>query len=224
MKKKTLPLLCAVLLFGSCVGASMEIVLRPDGSGTIALEYRLAKDLESLGKLDGNENWPVIPVGKADFERSAARIEGLSLRSFSEKTTAADRIFQAKLEFAAPDALLRFMDDSGQTASLDRDGGRNRLALSFANAPGLDRDPQLRALLAATFEGYALDFGITLPRQPELRVGDGRGGYAESPSAGTALLRGNRVSFSAPMAELLGAPQPVRLEIVWPSESVPLEL
>jgi hypothetical protein len=196
----------------------MEIVLRPNGSGTIALEYRLSQSLESLGKLDGNEKWPVIPVGKADFERSAARIEGLSLRSFSEKTNATDKIFQAKFEFAAMDALLRFLDASGQRASLAREGGKNRLVLSFSGSSGpLDADRELLDLVASVFEGYALDFSITLPRPPELRVGDGRGGSAESPSAGTALVQGNRVSFSAPMAELLGAPQPVRFEILWPS-------
>jgi hypothetical protein len=219
MGKRAIPLLCAVLLFGSCVGASMEIVLRPDGAGTIALEYRLSRELESLGKLDGNEKWPVIPVGKADFERSAARIEGLSLRSFSEKTTAADRVFQAKFDFASTDALVRFLDSTGQRATLDREGGKNRLVLSFNSSAGLaDTDPQLLALVASSFEGYALDFSVSLPRQPELHVGDGRGGYTESPSAGTALLQGNRVSFSAPMADLLGAREPARLEILWQAE------
>jgi hypothetical protein len=219
MKKRALPLLCAVLLFGSCVGASMEIVARPDGSGTIALEYRLSQDLESLGKLDGNERWPVIPVGKADFERSAARIEGLSLRSFSEKTTATDRIFQAKFEFATMDALARFLDGTGRSASLVREGGKNRLVLSFNSSAGqAEVDQQLLSLVASSFEGYALDFGISLPRQPELRVPDGRGGYAESPSAGAVLLQGNRVGFSAPMADLLGAREPARLEIVWQAD------
>jgi hypothetical protein len=216
MKKMALPLLCVVLVFSSCVGASMEIVVRRDGSGTIALEYRLSRELESLGKLDGNQNWPAVPVGKADFERSAARIEGLSLRSFSEKTTAADTLYQARLDFASLEALVRFLDDTGRSASLSGEGGENRLALSFNNSAGLlEADEKLLELLASSFEGYALDFGITLPRPPELRVADGRGALLESPPAGTTRLQGNRVSFSAPMADLLSAPEPARLEIVW---------
>jgi hypothetical protein len=194
----------------------MEIVVRRDGSGTIDLEYRLSRELESLGKLDGNERWPVIPVGKADLERSAARIEGLSLRSFSEKTTATDVLYQARLDFANLEGLARFLDDTGQRASLIREGEGNRLAVSFNNAAGrVAIDEKLLELAASAFEGYALVFGVTLPQAPELRVVDGSGAPLESPPAGTALLQGNRVSFSAPMADLLFAPEPPRLEIVW---------
>jgi hypothetical protein len=216
MAKIALPLLCAALVFSSCVGVSMEIVLRGDGSGTIALERRLSRELESLGKLDGNERWPVIPVGKADLERSVARVEGLSLRSFSEKTTAADVVYQARLDFATPAALLRFLDNTGQRASLSREGSENRLVLSFNHAAGrVAADEKLLELAASSFEGYALVFGVTLPQAPELRVVDGRGALVESPPAGTALVQGNRVSFSAPMADLLSAAEPARLEIVW---------
>jgi hypothetical protein len=216
MGKMTLPLLCAVLAFGSCVGASVEIVARPDGSGTMVLEYRLSRELEALGKLDGNEGWPVVPVGKADFERSAARVEGLSLRSFSEKSAGKDVVYEARLDFASLEGLARFLTGSGQGASLVREGSENRLVLTFNNAAGRARaDGALMELLAEAFDGYALDFGITLPQPPELRVTDAGGASLESPPAGTALLRGNRVSFSAPMAELLAAPEPARLEIVW---------
>jgi hypothetical protein len=221
MKKqaRVFPLLFAALLFSSCVGASMEIVARQDGSGTITLEYRLSRELESLGKLDGNENWPPVPVGKADFERSAARIEGLTLRSFSERATPADRIYQAKFDFANLEALLGFLDSSGSRASLAREGGRNRLVLSFNDSAGrLDVDPELLELAVAAFEGYALDFSITLPRPPQLRVAGGSGDFTDSPPEGAALLRGNRVSFSAPMADLFSAQNPELLEIVWADE------
>jgi hypothetical protein len=217
-KKVFLPLLAA-LLFSSCVGASMEIALRQDGSGTIVLEYRLSRELESLGKLDGNENWPPIPVGKADLERSAARIEGLTLRSFKESSTSADRIYRAQCDFSHPAALLNFLDNSGQRASLTRAEGRNRLTLSFNDSAGrLEADQKLLELAAAVFEGYALDFNITLPRAPELRIPDGSGGFSESPTAGTALVQGNRVSFSAPMADLVSAQSPAKLEIVWQAD------
>ncbi|MDR1249757.1 MAG: hypothetical protein LBK63_10680 [Treponema sp.] len=216
MKKKGFLLFFAALMFSSCVGVSMEIALRQDGSGTIALEYRLSRELEYLGKLDGNENWPSIPVGKADFERSAARIEGLSLRSFSESAAPADRVYQAKLDFSNLEALLMFLDSSGQRASLVREGGRNRLVLSFNDSVGrFDVDRELLDLAAAIFEGYALDFGIALPRTPELRLSNGSGGFSESPPAGTALVQGNRVSFSAAMADLFSAQSPALLEIIW---------
>jgi hypothetical protein len=219
MKKKIFPLFFAALLFSSCVGVSMEIVTRQDGSGTIALEYRLSRELESLGKLDGNENWPPIPVGKADLERSAARIAGLTLRSFNERTTPADRIYQAKFDFANSEALLGFLDSSGQRATLDKEGGKNRLVLSFNDSAGqIDLDPELLDLVGESFAGYALDFAITLPRTPELRAADGSGGFTGSPPVGTALIQGNKVFFSTAMADLLSAQSPARLEIVWQAD------
>jgi hypothetical protein len=205
---KKLPALLAVtvIFFSSCVGVASEIVLRRDGSGTLSLVYRFSRELESLGKLDGNERWPPLPVGKADFDRTIARIDGLSLHSFTTKTAGKDIINQVRLDFASLEALLRFLDASGQRASLTQEGGRNRLTLSFSGANSRSVDPELLALLASSMEGYSLDFGITLPQKPELRG---------TPPAGTVAIQGTKVVFSTPMAELLASPEPVTLEILW---------
>jgi hypothetical protein len=212
MKNRALILLAA-LMFSSCVGVTSEILLRRDGSGTISLEYRFSRELEALGKLDGNERWPSLPAGKADFERTLARLEGLSLGSFTTKTTGKDVINQVKLDFAGLEALVRFLDASGQRASLAREGGKNRLTLVFSGAGRAD--PELLTLLGAAMEGYSLDFGITLPQEPELRIPDGNGGFREIPPAGTVTVQGKRAGFSVPLAELLSSPAPVTLEILW---------
>jgi hypothetical protein len=226
--------LAAAFIFSSCVGVAQETVIRRDGSGTIVLQYRFSRELETLGKLDGNEKWPSLPVGKADIERTLARIPGLSLRSFTTKTTGKDIVNQVKLDFTGLEALVHFLNGSvgdtgsygdtgaagdtgsagGQRASLARDGGKNRLTLAFGGSGG-GTDPELLALLTTAMEGYVLDFGLTLPRAPELRILDGNGGLRETPPAGIVNLRGNRAGFSAPMAELLSAKEPVTLEILW---------
>jgi hypothetical protein len=207
-------ILLAALMFSSCVSLASEIVLRRDGSGTMSLEYRFSRELESLGKLDGNENWPPLPVGKADFERTLARIEGLSLGSFTTKTAGKDIVNQVKLDFASLEALVRFLDAGGQRASLAREGGKTRLTLTFSGGGG-GVDPELLALTASAMEGYSLDFGLTVPNVPELRILDGNGGLRETPPAGTAALRGKRAGFSVPLAELLSSAEPVTLEILW---------
>jgi hypothetical protein len=212
-KTALIPLLVTAFVFSSCVGTATEIVIRRDGSGTVAMEYRISREFESLGKLDGNERWPPLPVGKADFERTAARVEGLSVRSFTTKTTGTDVINQIKLDFTSLDALVRFLDASGQGASLGREGEKNRLTLSFSSFPGTD--PELLTLVSSAMEGYSLDFRLTLPVNPELRIPDGNGGLLESPPAGSAAVQGTGVSFSSPMAELLTSPRPVTLEILW---------
>ena len=166
-----------------------------------------------MGKLDGNEKWPPLPVGKADFERTVARIEGLSLGSFSTKTTGKDIINHVKLDFARLDALVGFLDASGQRAFLAQEGGKNRLTLTFSGGGGVD--PELLVLAAAAMECYSLNFGLTLPTAPEVRILDGNGGILTSPPAGTLSVKGTGAVFSVSMAELLSSPEPVTLEIVW---------
>ena len=56
MKTHVVLFLClAAIGLNSCLGASADITIRSDGSGRIALEYRVSQMLESLGRLDGNE-------------------------------------------------------------------------------------------------------------------------------------------------------------------------
>ncbi|WP_010256656.1 hypothetical protein [Treponema primitia] len=212
-KKTPFLLLAAALVFSSCVGVATDIVIHRDGSGTIAMEYRLSREFESLGKLDGNERWPPLPVGKADFERTVARVEGLSLRSFTTKTTEQDVISQAKLDFTSLEALVRFLDASGQRATLTRDGGKNRLTLGFNGAPGTE--PELLALVSALMEGYSLNFSLTLPANAELHILDGHGGVLTSPPVGIVSVQGTKAGFSSPMADLLSSSQAVNLEILW---------
>jgi hypothetical protein len=113
---------------------------------------------------------------------------------------------------------MRFLDATGQRAALVREGAENRLSLIFNNYAGsIGGDAQLLELVRSSFEGYALVFGITLPQAPLLLTVDER--VLERSPPGTALVQGNRVSFSAPMADLLSAVEPARLEIVWTTDA-----
>jgi hypothetical protein len=201
-------------LLGSCLGISSEIAIGRDGSGTITLEYRLSRMVESLGKLDGNERWLPVPVGQADFERTADRIEGLKVASFSSRTSGEDLINTVKLEFAHPGALVRFLDATGQRAAWTREQGGNRLTLSLGGGAEI-RNPDLRELTAGLSEGYVMHFGLTLPGTAETTLRDSRGGALEQPPVGTLRSQGGRVVFSSPMADMLSSPQTVTMEIRW---------
>jgi hypothetical protein len=203
-----------MLFLGSCVGVGAEIGIRKDGSGVISLEYRFSREMEALGKQDGNEGWPTLPVGKADFERTAARIEGLTLVSFSSKPMDRDMVNRIKLRFSTPEALIRFLDSTGQRAVLVQEGGKSRLTLRFAG-PARNLTPDLAALASMAFEGYALVFNLTLPGTGELRLLDQTGGILTAPPAGTILGMGNKVAFTVPMADLMVSPEPVIMEILW---------
>ena len=216
MKRCFLPLILAAPLFlsilGSCVGISSEITLGRNGSGTIKLEYRLSRELESLGKLDGNEGRPPIPVGKTDFERTAARIPGLTLKSFNSAVDGADVVYRVTLNFADTDALLRFLDASGQKASLSRENGRNRFSLLLA--AGGPVEPGLGNLVSSASAGYFLTMSFSLPAEAELTLMDGEGGRLNPPQ-GWKLSGGGRPSFSAPIGEVLLFDGPLYLEIGW---------
>ncbi|MDR0388254.1 MAG: hypothetical protein LBH57_09495 [Treponema sp.] len=217
MKRHFLPVIIAAAFFlsvtGSCIGISSEITLRRDGSGTVNLEYRLSRELESLGRMDGNEGRPPVPVGRGDFERTAARIPGLALKSFKSGIEGNDAVYRVTLSFADTDALIRFLDASGQRASLSGENGRNRLSLVLADGGG-PVDPGLGELAASACRGYFLTLNFSLPAKADIALTDGAGRHIDPPQ-GWKLAGGSRPSFSAPMGEALLFDGPLCLEIEW---------
>ncbi|GHU80776.1 hypothetical protein FACS189468_1490 [Spirochaetia bacterium] len=210
-----IPILLCALMLQSCIGVASDITLRRDGSGTINLEYRIASGLESLGKLDGNEGWPPIPVGRADFERSVSRIPGMKLASFSSARQGEDLVNTVKLEFAAIEALIAFLDASGQRAALSQKDGTYRLLLDFGAPESAGDTSEFMALARQALEGYSFTFRLKLPGPAAMAWFDGEGRPLAAPSAGKAGLNGGTVEFSSPMADLVSAKQAMRLEVQW---------
>ncbi|MDR2798377.1 MAG: hypothetical protein LBB80_08535 [Treponema sp.] len=207
-------LIAVMLLLSSCIGVQADITLHPNGSGTMVLEYRFSRMLESLGKLDGNERWPPVPVGKADFERTQERVPGLRLVSFSSKDDEKDRYHQVKLEFADPAVLVRFLDATGQRASLVQEQGKYRLTLTFTE--GMDKpDPDLLALLEAVSAGYVLQVNLSFPGEGSLRVYDREGSFLDTLPGMVLVPQGKQVSFAAPLGSVLTHNRGMNMEIGW---------
>jgi hypothetical protein len=205
--KRFISIACAAMLLSSCIGLNADILLRANGSGTITLEYRVPLFLENLGKLDGNENWPAVPVGRADFERSARRIEGLKLTSFSAKTLENETVYTAALEFSEPGVLARFLDAAGSRAVLRREAGINRLALTLNGGRGIN--PDLLALFSEAARPYSVGFSFSTPNA-------GTALSVSSSISGAAIVpNGRKVSFQAPVAALFQQSAPITLEFQW---------
>ncbi|QQO08211.1 hypothetical protein [Breznakiella homolactica] len=188
MKRLTLSLYCIIaailpVLLGSCIGVDAEISLSGNGSGSMVVRYRISRELESLGELDGNARWLPIPVGKADVERTVRRIPGLALDSYNAKTDGDDTVHTVKLKFASLEALAQFLDGTGRYASITGKDGGSVLTIDFPGNPELN--PDLTDLVRESCEGY--DFRIA--------AGNGRRNYEIS------------------MADLLTSKDPVRIEI-----------
>ncbi|MDR1374061.1 MAG: hypothetical protein LBJ24_03720 [Treponema sp.] len=207
--------LTALVLFTSCIGIKSDIVIRGDESGTINLEYRIARGLESMGKLDGTEKWPPGPVGRTDFERTAARVPGLRVASFSSRTEDGDLVNRIRLEFASLDALTGFLDAGGNLAALYREQGGTRLVLVLGGGNSGAADPALLELVRSSAETYRLDFSLTLPGDGAFTFIDSTGRSLAGPPAGAVNIRGRTAAFSCPIGDLLASAEPVILEMRW---------
>jgi hypothetical protein len=207
------PAFCLFVL-GSCIGVRADISLRDNGSGRLDLEYRIDRTLDSLGKLDGNERWPTVPAGRADFERSLRRLPGMRLLSFSTREEEKAILNRAALEFDNIESLCRFLDASGGGALLSREG--NRVSLTLILNTGMEGlDPDLAALVQSLCEGYRVEMSLSVPGEAELAFTDGTGGRADPPAG--AVLRGKTVSFGTGAGNVLAAEKGFGLAFRFPS-------
>jgi len=206
-------LCCAALfslLFLSCIGVVSRITLNQDGSGTIHLEYRIARELESMGKLDGNERWLPIPMGRADLERTADRVPGLSLVSYSARQTGTDTIHSADFSFASTSALSAFFDSQGQQFAADTGG--KRITLVF---PGqADLNPDFKELATDALDGYEFSFSLVVPGQASVIWLDREGKPIQN-IKGSCLTRNNTVEYTVPMGQLVFLDASQAMEVRW---------
>ena len=207
-----LAVFASLLLFASCLGINADIVLNPNGSGTLTLEYRISRSLESLGRLDGNERWNTIPSGRADLERTLDRLPEMRLLSFSSGEDERNHNISVKMEFSSIQGLLDFLDPDGSRSSFTGNAQSGRLGFTLiegreAGNPGLDR------LIADISRGYSVDISMSFPGQGNLKVTDLQG----SPfgAAGQITGQGRRVSGSFPLYDILSAENGINLELSW---------
>ena len=216
MKKKVAFLLsgaAAAFLLCSCFGAYADISIKTDGSGSITLEYRVSQMLESLGRLDGNERWPAIPVGRADFDRSLAGIPGLRLGSFSSKNTpnkkgGADLVTRVNLEFNDTGALVTFLDKSGTQTYFSRENG-NKLHITLLDPGMAVSDADLSSLVRDISDGYEIGISLNAPKNAILST------VPTDIKAAKLVSQGKTVSFSIGLAELLALNEGLALEVTW---------
>jgi len=158
-----------------------------------------------MGRLDGNERWPAIPVGRADFERSLPRIPGLRLRSFSTANRGQDLITKAELEFSNIDALLAFLDSTGSRTYRT---GPNRLSLRLLDpSPAINAD--LVSLLQEVSAGYEIGISLSAPSNAQLAV------IPSSVQAARLVSQGRTVSFAIATGDIFNLHEGLALEISW---------
>ena len=202
-KRAVLPvLLLFVLIFNSCIGVSMDIQMKRDGSGRINMEYHISNTAESIGRLDGNENWPIIPSGREDLERSVARIEGMEIVSFSVRTRGQDTIITTALEYENPQALLKFLNPAGDSnTSINRTDQSGRMELILSEPVSQEINADLMELAKQVFAGYKFSISFSAERNSTMTLTSLNGEEITFPPAAQITASGRKTEFAIDMAD-----------------------
>jgi len=216
MKKLMLAVPVILLAFNSCLGLSADFQMRKNGPVKLAMEYRFPGAAENIGRLDGNERWQIIPAGRADWERTIARVDGMKLSSFSSRNDSKDVINNVTLEFSNTDALLKFLNPAsgGKRASLNGGNGSNALNIIFTEPSG-EINADLLALMRQVSIGYKLKISFSAQKDSTMTFTDGLGKAVSPPENAEVVSQGKKVSFSIDTAELLSRKEGLGVEFKW---------
>ena len=213
MKKRLSKMLLSLLILitlNSCIGLSMDIQMLKNGSGRINLEYRISQMLESIGKLDGNENFPIVPVGRADWERSISRIPGISLVSFSSSQRLSDLIVNVTLEYTDVQALLNFLDPAEERMSYSP--GKININLF---QPGLEISSDLLEFAQMVSVGYKFSFSFSAEGNSVLAITDGTGKEIPTPLSTEVTQSGKKVSMSMDIMDIFTQQEGLGVSVSW---------
>jgi len=215
--KKLMLAIPVLLAFSSCLGLSADFQIRGNGSVKLAMEYRFPRAAENIGRLDGSERWQIIPAGRADWERTIARIDGMKLSSFSSHNDSKDIVNNVTLEFKNTDALIKFLNPSngGKRACLNRGNGSNTLNIIFTEPVSGEINADLLALMRQVSNGYKLKISFSAQNNSAVTFTDGAGNAISPPENAEVILQGKKTSFSVDTTELLNLKDGLGVEFKW---------
>jgi len=192
----------------------MDIALDQKGSGNVTLEYKISKALDALGRLDGNERWNTIPVGKADFERTIDRLPGMKLTSFSSKEDKNDLVINAKMEFDSLNSLMFFLDANGLRSSFSGDARSGRIIMTL-NETRAKNNAALEELVAKISESYSVKISMSFPNSGNVKITNSMGLSLEDMPGSDINPSGKKVSCSLPLYSVLSAAEGINVEFQW---------
>ncbi len=200
MKKKIaarLVLAFLVLALNACIGIDAELDIKANGSGVLELDYRLSRLVEALARVAKEGQFP-LPVERKDFDRTVARVAGLSVKAYSVKEDEKDIYIHVELGFSTMSALTAFLDGTGRSGRASPNGR----GLSIELVQGGERlDEELVSLMRTLFDGYAVSISIKTPAQPK--------------SSPPGSVDGSMALFSLPVMDLVASNEPIIWDVEW---------
>ena len=215
LRGKCFCLLLPLVIFTSCLGVSADIQVRKDGSGRLNMEYTFSAMAETIGRLDGNENRQIIPVGKADWERTIQRIEGARLVSFSSREKDGNIVNKVTLEFDNMQTLLKILDPAGNRSNLIQENGKNSLRVILNEPLNSEINADLLELVRQVSSGYKVNVSFSAAGNSAMSLTDGNGNEIPAPANADFIQTGKKVSLSMDTAELLSRAEGTGLVFSW---------
>jgi len=195
--------LCAVTLAG-CIGVETTFTFKDDGSGELAVDYRVSQFVTKLGTAKDEEGRVTLPITKADFEKAVADAPGVRIIGTVEQSEDEENItLKARLGFDSVASLAKVRGFDQMKASLARDGSGWLLTQTIAvgGTPDQPIDAQTMELVTALFSGYAVTFVVEAPTVIK--------------SANLGEISGRSVRYSVTIPDLLKMTQKTELEVTW---------
>jgi len=202
------------IVLSSCLGVSADIAFNQNGSGTVAVEYRISRAFDALGKLDGNDRWNTIPVGRADFVRTMDRLPGMKLKSFSSKEDKKDLFINVKMEFENLNALMPFIDANGLRSSFSGDAHSGRIFMAL-NEAKTKNNTALEKFIAEISESYSLKLTMSFPNEGRIKITNNKGLTLDEVPGSIIISSGKKVSCSLPLNSVLSAADGINVEFLW---------
>ena len=163
--RKMAALCIAAVLLTSCIGIDSRLSVRDDGSGTLALTYRVSQLVADVGLSTTGTSAVPLPLTRADFDHSVESSAGkVRITSFSRAEDDKDITIKVVLAFDSFDSLARLDAFRDANLSLTTAGGRSTFTQLIARSPSEPLNPQSQQMLDALFSDYTLSFVVEAPR------------------------------------------------------------
>jgi len=191
-----------LISLSGCIDIVSELRIADDGSGTVALQYSVAKALMNLGAVDTKSKFYTLPVSKSDFENAVAGIDGLEISSY-DITEETDVIkVNCEIAFDSVEALSEFYGATGPgSVSLTTENGTTVFKQVLFPGTGSVVDEESAQLVETFFDGYTASFELRAP------------GNVTSVSSGSFSGRTATVDFAIP--DVVLSQDPVVWEVRW---------
>jgi hypothetical protein len=163
--RKMAALCFAAVLLTSCIGIDSRLSIREDGSGTLALTYRVSQLVADVGLSETGTSAVPLPLTRGDFDHSLEASGGkVRITKFDRSEDERDITIKVELAFDSFDALAHLDAFRDANLSLTRSGGHGTFSQLIAKPPAESLNQESQQMLDALFSDYSLSFVVEAPQ------------------------------------------------------------